>query len=53
MEITTRRQTRVRKNAKINFEALTYGRKLVFVSKYKIKANFAINLCFDSFFLGF
>ena len=55
--------TRVCKNTKINFEALTYSKKLVFVSKYMflgmgnlnlgfIKANFAIKLCFYSF-LGF
>ena len=33
-KITTRCQTRVRENTKINFEALSYGKKLVFVSKY-------------------
>ena len=35
-KITTTWQTRVLKNTKKNFEAHTYGRKLVFVAKYLI-----------------
>ena len=36
---TTRCQTRVCKNTKINFEARTHGKKLVFASKYFLGAG--------------
>ena len=44
---TTRCQTRVCKNTKINFEALAYGRKLVFVSKYTFLGMEYLNLDFN------
>ena len=54
---------RVYKNPKIDFEALTYGRKLVFVSKYVFgdgKSKFVVQLrlillknCVLIVFLGF
>ena len=46
-KITTTCQTRVYKNTKIDFEALTYGRKLVFASKYVFgdgKSKFVVQL---------
>ena len=46
-KITTKCQTRLYKNTKINFEALTYGRKLVFVSKYMFWGMSNLNLGFN------
>ena len=47
LKTTTRCQTRARKNTEINFEALTYGKKLVFVSKYMFWGIGNLNLGFN------
>ena len=47
LKIITRYQKRVRKNTKIIFEALTYGRKLFFVSKYMFWGMGNLNMGFN------